>query len=89
MWRIAETFSIAGRGTVVVLAEPTGLPAGRVLRARLHRPDGATLDADAYPERLLHRPAGPHGGEAFLLRGIEKQEVPVGSTIELAPAARP
>ncbi len=81
---IEEIFQIAGRGTVVAIGETTTLPVGKALRATVFRPDGSQFTVHAFKEWLLlrHDPR-PFGKEAYLLRDIEKAQVPEGSTIEL------
>ncbi len=82
-FQIEEKFDIAGRGTVVVIAQTTSLPVGKVLTATLVFPDGSRMDVEAYKEWLLRRIPEPIEKEAYLLRRVEKAQVPEGSTIEL------
>ena len=80
---VIETFSITGRGLVVVLDGFTGLPVGKALTVRITRPDGSTSDTVAYKEWLLRRSTPPvDEHEAFILRDIEKMQAPLGSTVQ-------
>lgn len=83
-YTIKETFQITGRGTVVAIEETTTLPVGKALRATVFRPDASQFTVKASKEWLLlrHDPR-PLEQEAYLLQGIEKVQVPDGSTIEL------
>ena len=80
---VAETFEITGRGLAVAVDEVTDLPVGKKLAAVIHRPDGSTLRAEAFKEWLLRRTLDPIENEAFLLLGLTKDDVPVGSDLEL------
>ena len=81
---IEERFQITDRGTAVVIRQVTGLPVGKPLRATVSRPDGSRFSVEAFKEWLLRRDCSPpEEVEAFLLRGVAKNDVPDGSTIEL------
>jgi len=81
--RVADTFEITGRGLAVTVDEATDLPVSKKLAATVVRPDGTTLNADAFKEWLLRRSADPIEGVAFLLMGLTKADVPVGSQLHL------
>lgn len=81
--RVADTFQIAGRGLVVAVDEVTDLPVGKKLAATVVRPDGSTVDADAFKEWLLRRTPEPLESEAFLLPGLTKGDVPIGSELQI------
>jgi len=68
---------------VVAIGETTDLPVGRALSVTVFRPDGSQLSVRAFKEWLLRRDPRPLEKEAFLLRGVEKAQVPEGSSIEL------
>ena len=76
---IADTFHITGRGLVVATDQITSLPVGKKLLATVTRPNGSVLKADAYKEWVLHRNQEPLESEAFLLMGLSKIEIPIGS----------
>ncbi|WP_298747511.1 hypothetical protein [uncultured Brevundimonas sp.] len=78
---IIETFAITGRGTVVVIDVTTSLPVAEELAAKVTRPDGSKLSASAFKEWLLRRTSEPLENEAFLLRSIDKAEIPLHSRI--------
>jgi hypothetical protein len=86
--RVAEAFQITGRGLVVAVEEVTELPVGKKLSARITTPDGTSIDAEAFKEWLLRRTPELLEKEAYLLVGLVKDDVPVGSEIhlEIAPA---
>jgi hypothetical protein len=81
---IIELFVISGRGTVAVVAQPTDLPVGKVLQAKIICPDGSCISAEAFKEWLLRKSPTPIEHEAYLLRGITKSDVPSGACIEIA-----
>lgn len=87
--RIDDTFDIAGRGLVVAISDCTGLPSGRSLIATVTRPDGSQVTAEAFKESLLRKTTTPPEGEAFLLKGLGKADIPIGSqfAIRLADVA--
>ncbi len=78
--RVLETFDIE-RGLVVAVEASTSLPVGKRLSATVTREDGTTITAIAFKEWLLRRDPRPVENEAFLLRGLKKADVPVGSDI--------
>ena len=80
---IVEKFHITDRGTVVVISQKTNLPVGKLLKATIVCPNGSHLIADAYKEWLLKRFSQPLENEAFLLHGIEKDEIIEGSSVEI------
>jgi len=59
------------------------LPVSKKLAATVVRPDGTMLNADAFKEWLLRRSTDSIEGEAFLLMGLSKADVPVGSQLHL------
>jgi len=81
--RVADTFHITGRGLAVAVDEATDLPVSKKLAATVVRPDGTMLNADAFKEWLLRRSTDSIEGEAFLLMGLSKADVPVGSQLHL------
>jgi hypothetical protein len=82
---IIELFEISGRGTVAVVAQPTDLPVGKVLQAKIICPDGSYISAEAFKEWLLRRSSPTTiEHEAYLLRDITKNDVPSGASIEIA-----
>lgn len=81
---IIELFEISARVTVAVVAQPTDLPVGKMLRAKIVFPGGSCIFAEAFKEWLLRKSPTPIEGEAYLLRGITKSDVPSGACIEVA-----
>jgi hypothetical protein len=81
---IKAAFEITGRGTVVAIAETTDFPVAKQLQATVTRPDGSQLSATAFKEWLLLKTI-PHNveQEAYLLKGINKSDIPEGSTVEV------
>jgi hypothetical protein len=80
--RVLETFEIE-RGLVIAVEASTGLPVGKRLTASVTREDGTTLSAVAFKEWLLRRDPRPLENEAYLLPGLKKTDVPVGSEVRL------
>jgi hypothetical protein len=80
---VMARFQISGRGLGVAVDGVTDLPVSRKLEATIVRPDGSSLCADAYKEWLLRRTPEPLETEAFLLMGLTKDDVPVGSELHL------
>jgi len=80
---IIETFEITGRGLAVAVEQATELPVSKKLLAVVKRPDGSSIYADDYKEWLLRRNSQPIEKEAFLLIGLSKVDVPVGSELHL------
>lgn len=68
---------------MVVVAGNSDLPVSRKLIATLHRPDGSSTEAVAYKERFRRRTPTVHEVEGFLLVGLEKIDIPAGSSIEI------
>lgn len=66
-----------------MIHETTDLPVGKALRAPVIRPDSSTLTAEAFKEWLLRREQRPVEREAYLLRGIDKSDIPEGSFVEI------
>lgn len=85
--KIIEIFLIAERGVVVAVDETTELPAGQKLLAVIRRPSGDSISVDAYKERLLRKTPQPIEGEAFLLVGLSKSDVPLGTDLQLRLSA--
>ncbi|MES2057427.1 MAG: hypothetical protein V4564_15950 [Pseudomonadota bacterium] len=86
--RVLETFEI-GRGLVIAVEGASNLPAGKRLSAFVTRGDGTRISAVAYKEWLLRRDLRPVEAEAFLLRGLRKSDVPIGSEVVLELVALP
>jgi len=82
--KVETTFSIQGRGLVLVPEEPEGEFLVRVgVTLELRTPDGRTIRTQITGVELLKRSLG-HGpcGLAFLVgRDIGKDEVPAGTEI--------
>ena len=81
-FKIEETFHISGRGTVVAIQEATDLPIGKALHATILSPDGSQITARAFKEYLLRHNPHPVEQEAYLLQGIEKDQIREGSSVE-------
>ncbi len=79
--KVVESFEIA-RGLVVAVDEPSSLPVGKRLKALVTLADGAILRAPAYKEWLLRRNLEKLESEAYLLHGLTKSDVPLGSNVE-------
>lgn len=82
--RVSDTFLVTGRGLVVAIDGKTDLPVARRLRATIELADGRTLSAEASKEWFLIRQPVVRENEAFLLHGLNKDDVPIGSLIDLS-----
>lgn len=86
--QVLETFEIE-RGLIVAVAPASKLSVARRLNAVITRQDGSTVATTAYKEWLLNRDPSVQQDEkeAFLLLGVTKADVPIGSgiTLNLAP----
>jgi hypothetical protein len=80
---VAKTYEITGRGLAVAIDEVTDVPVRKKLAAYIVRPHGSTLKSEAFKERLVRHSLDPIEGEAFLLLGLTKDDVPVGSDLIL------
>jgi hypothetical protein len=78
---ISETFEITGRGTVAVIDEVTDRSVGKAHRVELIKPTGEIVGTEAFKERLLRRDHVPLESEAYLLKGIQKADIPPGSRL--------
>ena len=87
-FKITETFEITGRGVVVVIAETVDLGVGKKLAATITKSDGSSFPAVAMQEWLLQREPAPVEHAAFLLAGVNKLDVPLGSTVEFNQATQ-
>ncbi len=79
---VEDTFSIKGQGLVPI---PGIIPAGderfRVGdRIVLRRPDGSSLEWSIDGLPLIHTPV-PHEDVVILLKGLSKEEVPIGTEV--------
>ena len=82
LFTIEEAFNISGRGVAVVLSGVTDLGIGKEYKAKLFNLDAETLEVTAWKEWLLRRNPVIEEKEAFLLVGVKKEEVPIGTTIK-------
>lgn len=78
---IVEVFEISGRGAVAVVDMPTGRDVGRAHRVQLLKPSGELVTTEASKEWLLRRRPAATESEAFMLKGIHKDDVPPGTLI--------
>lgn len=85
---VEDTFNITGRGLVAVGAGRPDLPVGCPLPAEIRTPDGRVLHTRSYREFLTIRIPQPVERDAFLLVGMAKEDVPIGSTIRVLPPPR-
>ena len=81
-YKIEERFQITNRGTAVVINETTELPTGKALSAMIVSPDGSSFNAEAFKELILRRTPETLEKEAFILMGVDKNNVVEGSEIE-------
>src|SRR5438270_4421090 len=79
---IQDTFEITGRGVVILIKGLVEEPEGYSLHARVRTPDGSIVEAQAYREIIMRLQPEPHEREGFLLAGIAKEAIPIGSEVE-------
>jgi len=82
---VIDTFSITGRGTVVLLDCLLRLPAVEV-GIRVTPPDGGTFECVGYVETVCRRSAKPVESTGISVRDLSKDRFPVGSTVEILVA---
>ncbi len=85
MLKILDVFAITGRGTVVALDGKTDLSVAQ-FKARFQNTGGDWVEVVAHREWLLRRQPATREDEAFLLVGVEKSDVLVGSLVEISAA---
>jgi hypothetical protein len=78
---IIEVFEITGRGAAVIIAETTDRSVREPHRVEVITPDGKVFKTEAYKEFLLRRNPTPVEKEGYLLKGLHKPDVPVGSRL--------
>ncbi len=78
---VMETFAVQGRGTIALLGGTTELGIGRPHPVLIETPDRAVHKCMAWKEWLLRRQSVLDEHEGFLLEGLSKSDVPVGSTV--------
>ena len=80
-YEIIEIFEITGRGVVVLLAETTEREVRKTHRVEVITPDGIVVSTDAYKQYMSRRQPTPVEKEVFLLKGLHKAGIPVGSRL--------
>lgn len=83
---VEESFQITDRGLVIVVNGQTELEVGKEHSARITRPDGTIINAACYKEWLLRHQPVINEREGFLLVGVKKEQVPIGSKVEFNEA---
>jgi len=80
---VIESFEITGRGLVVVLPVlASELPHTAPLSVTVRAPGQLPFQAQALHEILLRRSTPALESSAFLLTGLRKSQVPLGSIVE-------
>ena len=79
-YSVIDTFEIKNRG-LVILGDSTceAISVGKECQIVIVTPSGQKLTRKGYKEWLLRRTPDPLENEAYLVVGISKSEVPVGS----------
>jgi len=75
IYTIIEKFEITGRGTVVVIHEITDRRSGKAYQAEVTGNNDQIISTEAVKEWLLHRSHRPVEQEAYLLKGLHKQDI--------------
>jgi hypothetical protein len=78
---IVEVFEITGRGIIAALDALTGRAVYGAHKVQVLKPTGEVISTEAYKESLLRRQPTPVENDAFLLKGLKKSDVPVGSRL--------
>lgn len=78
---ITEKFEISGRGAVVVIEEVTERISGKPYKVEVRSPGGKSIAAEAYKELVLKRLPTPVEKEAYMLKGLHKDDVPENSRL--------
>lgn len=85
---VIETFEITGRGLVVVLPVlASDLPHATPLPVLVCVPGQLPFHAQAFHEILLRRNTAALENSAFLLTGLRKAQVPIGTILEFESKA--
>lgn len=84
---ITETFQITGRGLVIAIDDIIDLRSGKSIIVKITRPDNSVIEATAHQELMLRNKPAVSEKTAFLLAGLEKSQVPIGSYIEVGAYA--
>ncbi len=80
---VVEVFEITRIGAVAVLDGPTGRSVCRAHRVQVLKPWGETATTEASKEWLRRRATpAPVEDEAFLLKGMGKDDLPPGTLIQ-------
>lgn len=79
--RVIETFQIDGRGLVVVVDGTSNLPVGRSLPVEIETPRGQWITTVAYREWPRREAPLDDEHDAYLLEGLRRDDVPVGSIL--------
>lgn len=83
-FEVIESFEITGRGLVVVLPIlALDIPHARPLPVIVRVAGQLPFHAQAFHEILLRRSTAALENSAFLLAGLQKAQVPIGSIVEL------
>ncbi|MCB9178001.1 MAG: hypothetical protein H6590_01060 [Flavobacteriales bacterium] len=80
---IIDVFEITGRGAVVLIGETTDRSVFNPHKVELLKPDGGIVRTEAYKDLVLRRMpnATPVEKEGYLLKGLHKPDVPLGSRL--------
>ena len=79
-YSVTDTFEIKNRG-LVILGEATcdAVRVGKECEVIIITPLGRTIKAKGYKEWLLRRNPEPLESEAYLVEGVSKSDIPIGS----------
>ena len=80
---VTGVFEITGRGVGGVMEATLNLHKGKGIPVVVRAPGSEAVHATAFQESLLRRRPEPQEHSAFLLSGLTKAQVPIGSKIEI------
>ena len=80
-YKVVDTFVIEGRGLVVIIDGLTELNVGNPHKVEVQTKTGETFTSESYKEWLCIRHPKPIEKEAYLLKDLQKEQVPIGSKI--------
>lgn len=80
-YEIIEVFEITNRGVVAVIAETTERSVGETHKVEVVAPNREVVKTEAFKQFMHRRQPTPVEQEVYLLNGLHKPEVPVGSRL--------
>jgi hypothetical protein len=82
-FQVVEVFEITGRGLVAAFDELIEFVPSKQIMVIITRPDGTTIETQAFVEILLRRQPVVIEKSALLLKDLNRADVPIGSSVEM------